>query len=600
MSLSLGEKIVGRVAVTARDRLVQPLTGPVDEILIDPGDPGVTHAGDGEIVVAEITRPPVAGRMAVGRVIEVLGREETPGIDLEIIVRKHELPHVFPDEALAEAETVPDSVTTDKVNGRVDLRDWPSITIDRETARDFDDAVSIEATPDRYRLGVHIADVGHYVREGTALDREAFLRGTSVYFPERAIPMLPEKLSNGVCSLNPRQDRLTLSVLMEIDREGRIVDYRLTPSVIHSVERMTYTSVNQIISNPNGEVARTYAHIRDIVHQMHDLALILIKRRAEEGAIDLDLPEAELLFNDEGQICGIIRSERNIAHRIIEEFMLLANETVARHLEALRVPSIYRIHEGPNLTRLEEFAEIAESFGHGFTMHGPVPQRGFQHLLREVKGRPEERMLSYLMLRSMERARYSAQNSGHFGLAMRTYTHFTSPIRRYPDLAVHRVLRRVLEIGGLRRIDLGKQALGAFSGPVLDESEEIDLRSSLDEIAEHSSERERVAAAAENELIDWRRAAFMAERLGDQFEAVITSVRPYGFFVELIEQFVEGLVHISTLKEDTYEFEERRHRLVGLRTGRVFKLGDSVRVAVDRVDRIRHLVDFSLARDLEI
>jgi ribonuclease R len=332
---------------------------------------------------------------------------------------------------------------------------------------------------------------------------------------------------------------------------------------------------------------------------MHKLTLLLIKRREERGAIDFDLPEAELWFNDEGQIGGIARSERNIAHRLIEEFMLLANETVASHLESLNVPLLYRIHEAPNPEKIEEFAEIAGSFGHKFSMHGPIPQRGFQQLAREIQDKPEERMLSYLMLRSMQRARYTPQNAGHFGLAMKTYTHFTSPIRRYPDLIVHRILREVIEGGpegdGWRGIDPGaKHALKRVSWPLLDEEREAELRAGLERIGDHSSERERAAADAERELMDWRKAAFMVERVGDEFDGVVTGVREYGFYVELDEFFIEGLVHVSALTDDVYTFQERKHRLVGQRTRREFRLGDRVRVFVNRVDQARHLIDFSV------
>jgi ribonuclease R len=447
-------------------------------------------------------------------------------------------------------------------------------------------------------LGVHIADVSYYVRDGTALDEEALQRGTSVYFPEGAIPMLPERLSNDICSLKPQVDRLTMSALIELNRNGRVVDYRLTPSVIHSRERMTYTAVNEIITNPDGETASHYAHIKGMLLQMHELTLRLIKRREERGAIDFDLPEAELWFNDEGQIGGIARSERNIAHRLIEEFMLLANETVARHLESLTVPLLYRIHEEPNPEKIEEFAEIAASFGHNFSMHGPIPQRGFQQLTREIQGEPEERMLSYLMLRSMQRARYTPRNAGHFGLAMKTYTHFTSPIRRYPDLIVHRILREVVERGREEGdIDIGaRHAIKRLSWPVLDEDRETELRAALEVIGDQSSERERAAADAERELMDWRKAAFMADRVGDEFDGVITGVKEYGFYVELDEFFIEGLVHISALFDDVYEFQERKHRLIGKRTRREFRLGDRVRVSVTRVDQARHLIDFSVVK----
>jgi len=363
---------------------------------------------------------------------------------------------------------------------------------------------------------------------------------------------------------------------------------------------MTYTAVNEIISNPEGEAARAQAHITPMLLKMHELTLVLIKRREERGAIDFDLPEAELWFNDEGQIGGISRSERNIAHRLIEEFMLMANETVAKHLESLSVPTLYRIHEEPNPEKIEEFAEIAASFGHKFSMHGPIPQRGFQQLSREISGQPEERMLSYLMLRSMQRARYTPQNAGHFGLAMKTYTHFTSPIRRYPDLIVHRFLREVIEMGRQGdagpNIDLGaRHALKRVSWPVFDEERETELRATLEAIGDQSSERERAAADAERELMDWRKADFMADRVGDEFDGVITGVKEYGLYVELNEFFIEGLVHISTLVDDVYDYQERKHRLVGQRGRREFRLGQKVRVAVNRVDRVRHLIDFSLA-----
>jgi ribonuclease R len=556
-------------------------------------------ANDGDVVNVEITRPPIAGRPPWGRVIEVLGRPEQPGIDVEIIIRKHHLPHVFPEAALAEAEAIHEAITEEQLAGREDLRERLTITIDGETARDFDDAVSLEELPGgRLLLGVHIADVSYYVREGTALDEEALQRGTSVYFPERAIPMLPERLSNDICSLKPQVDRLTMSALIELHRNGRVVDYRLTPSVIHSRERMTYTAVNKIITNPEGETAGTYAHIKGMLLKMHELTLLLIKRREERGAIDFDLPEAELWFNDEGQIGGIARSERNIAHRLIEEFMLLANETVARHLESLTVPLLYRIHEEPNPEKIKEFAEIAASFGHKFSMHGPIPQRGFQQLTREIQGKPEERMLSYLMLRSMQRARYTPQNAGHFGLAMKTYTHFTSPIRRYPDLIVHRILREVVERGREEGdIDLGARfAIKRVSWPVFDEDRETELRAALEMIGDHSSERERAATDAERELMDWRKAAFMADRVGDEFDGVVTGVKEYGFYVELDEFFIEGLVHISALIDDVYEYQERKHRLIGQRTRREFRLGDRVRVSVNRVDQVRHLIDFSVVK----
>jgi ribonuclease R len=592
--------VVGRFIKLAKESFVSPIDERfLYEVSVAPADDG--GARDGDIVNVEITRPPVAGRQPWGRVVEVLGQPDTPGIDIEIIIRKHRLPHVFSDAAMAEAEAIPETISNENLTGRVDLRDWLTITIDGETARDFDDAVSLERLPNgRMRLGVHIADVSHYVREASPLDEEAFQRGTSVYFPERAIPMLPERLSNGICSLKPRVDRLTMSALIELDARGRVVDYKLAPSVIHSRARMTYTEVNDIITHPDGPAAQQYAPIKDMILRMHQLALALIKQREERGAIDFDLPEAELWFNDEGQIGGIVRSERNVAHRLIEEFMLMANETVARHLDELGVPLLFRVHEEPNPVKVEEFAEIAASFGHKFSMHGPVPQRGFQHLAAQIRGLAEERMLSYLMLRSMQRAKYAPKNQGHFGLAMKTYTHFTSPIRRYPDLIVHRILREVIERGRAAAAkfpgDLGERhALKRLAAPVLDEARETGLRSRLENIGEHASERERAADMAERELMDWRKAEFMAERVGEVFDGIITAVKDYGFYVELNEFFVEGLVHISTLTGEAFDYQERKHRLVGGRTNRKYRLGDAVRVVVSRVDRARHLIDFSLA-----
>jgi ribonuclease R len=595
--------VVGRFTRNKRECLVAPIE---ERILYDitVGPAESAGARDGDIVVVEITAPPAAGRLPRGRVIEIVGAEDWPGIDLEIMIRKHHLRAAFSQGAIEEAEAIPDSVVDAQIEGRIDLREALTVTIDGETARDFDDAVSLNRLPNgRFQLGVHIADVAFYVRDESALDEEAFERGTSVYFPERALPMLPERLSSGICSLRPRVDRLTMSVLLEMDESGRVFDYVIGPSVIHSRQRMTYTAVNAIIEDPHGEAANSYAHVSQMLLAMHELTLALIRRREQRGAIDFDLPEAELIFNDEGRIGGIVRAERNIAHRLIEEFMLLANETVAVHLDKLGVPLLYRVHEEPSPVKVEEFAEIAASFGHRFSMHGPVPQRGFQRLAREIEGRPEERMLSYLMLRSMQRARYSPQNQGHYGLAMKTYTHFTSPIRRYPDLIVHRILRAVLDAGepGAGRsggLSLGqKRALKRQNGPIFPESEETALRSTLEVIGQHSSDRERQADDAERELMDWRRAEFMAGHVGDEFDGVISTVRDFGFFVELLDVFVEGLVHVATIGGDYFEYEERKHRLVGTRSGRVFRLGDSVRVIVARVDRVRHRIELSLAGD---
>jgi ribonuclease R len=468
--------------------------------------------------------------------------------------------------------------------GRRDFRNVPVVTIDGETARDFDDAISLRRLENgHFELGVHIADVSHYVRVGTALDHEARLRGTSVYFPERAIPMLPEHLSNGICSLNPHVDRLTMTALMEVDAGGRVVSYELCESVIRSAERMTYTDVNKVLQGEDAALVERYAHVSDLFKTMEQLARILIKMRNERGAIDFNLPEAMFHFNDEGQIAGIVKAERNIAHRLIEEFMLLANETVAGHCARLGVAAVYRIHEDPEPQRVIEFAELAHSFGYGFPF-SEVSSFDYQRLSHELSGKPEEKVLAYAMLRSLQRARYAASlkgDIGHFGLASQTYTHFTSPIRRYPDLLVHRTLRGLLKRGPQT------SATVAFKGqPPIGYAD-------LQVMAEESSERERAADAAEQEIDDWRKAKFMAERIGEEYDGTIINVKDFGFYVELDEVFIEGLVAVQMLMDDYYRFDERIHALIG-RAGKRFHLGDRVKVRVDRVNVDRHLVDFSL------
>ncbi len=560
---------------------------------------------DGWIVVAEVTHYPVANRDPKGRIVNQLGASsDDPGMDIQIVIHKHDLPHIFPDEVLAEAEAVSPVVTDDQIVGRLDLRDVPTVTIDGETARDFDDAISLKHLDNgNFHLGVHIADVSYYVRENSALDQEARLRGTSVYFPERAIPMLPERLSSGICSLKPQVDRLTISALMEVDRRGRVAGYELRETVIRSNERMTYTDVNKLLAHADPQLAMRYADLLDLFKTMEELARILIKMREARGAIDFNLPESVFEFDDEGRIEGVLRADRNIAHRIIEEFMLLANETVAGHAQRLKVPSLYRIHEEPNPQRVIEFAELANAYGYGFPVEG-ASSRDYQHLSHRLAGKPEERVLAYAMLRSLQRARYSARNDGHFGLAAPVYTHFTSPIRRYPDLIVHRVLRELLETAPR----LGQSAVSSEAiadEPVAAKSKKRTTRSpsglptpisfgELELIAEESSERERAADAAEREIDDWRKAKFMAERIGEEFDGMIVNVREFGFYVELDDFFIEGMVAVATLIDDFYKYDERRHRLVGEMGRRQFKLGDRVRVRVDRVNVDRHLVDFSI------
>lgn len=581
-------KIIGRLHCTYRFSFVESLDEkfPFD-IDVDLADTNE----DGKIVVVEVTRYPNAHESPAGTIIEQLGAfSDEPGLDIEIIIRKHDLPHIFPPEVEAEAEAVAPVVTEEQCAGRLDLRAVTTVTIDGETARDFDDAISLRKLENgNYSLGVHIADVSFYVQEGTALDEEARLRGTSVYFPERAIPMLPERLSNGICSLNPQVDRLTMSALMEVNPQGQVVSYQLRETVICSRERMTYTDVNKVLQQTDAGVLERYAALAEFFQTMEELARILIKMRSQRGAIDFNLPEAVFRFNDEGQMAGVLKSERNIAHRIIEEFMLLANETVASHLEKLGVPAVYRIHEKPEPQRVLEFAELAAAFGYRFPVEG-VNSHDYQRLSHLLAGKPEEKVLSYAMLRSLQRARYAAQNVGHFGLAATTYTHFTSPIRRYPDLLVHRVLRALLQ----QSLHWGDGATVSHKARAPRNKLVPIPLAELTAMAEESSERERAADAAERELEDWRKASLLAKHVGEEFDGLIINVREFGFFVELTELFVEGLVSVSSLQDDYYEFDARRHALIGRQKRRTFKLGEPVRVRVERVNVDRHLVDFSV------
>jgi len=608
---------------------------------------------DGAVVNVELTRFPKGGLAPAGRVIEILGRPGEIGVDVEIIIRKHHLPNIFPDEVQQEARATQAQVAESDLAGRRDFRHLPIVTIDGETARDFDDAVHVTALPNgHYELQVHIADVAHYVARGTGLDREARLRGNSVYFPNRAVPMLPEELSNGICSLNPKVDRLVMSVVMELDEAAKLLRAEFFQGVIRSVERMTYTNVNKVIEG-DPEMSTRYAPLVSEFQRMKELALLLNKRRRARGSIDFDLPEAVIEFDAEGRMLSIVRSERNIAHRLIEEFMLAANEAVAEYLEKRGVASLHRVHEKPDPKKVLEFEELAHAFGYSLGVddlaerrvvvrHGrarPQAREGrgggggrgrgrmqpmsvtmpaaeevdirpqhYQRLTEKIAGKPEERILSYLMLRSLKQARYAVDVLGHFALATKEYTHFTSPIRRYPDLIVHRALKWALENpdaaplrAHVENARTGKEETVAVLGPY--------RRMELQDIAAESSEAERRADAAERELMEWKTAQFMESHLGEEYSALIISVQKFGFFVELVEIFVEGLVSIDRLEEITGQrcaYQDRHHSIVcepyrGSRRGggtrRTFRLGDRVRVRAERIDPFRHRVEFSLIED---
>jgi ribonuclease R len=550
------------------------------DIVVPPGQEG--GASPGEMVTVELTRWPTSTRGAIGRVAEVLGDIDAPGVDTEIIIRKYGIPDAHSAEAIAEAVRLGAAVTERDIRGRTDFRGVPTVTIDGEHARDFDDAITIERLPNgHFWLGVHIADVSHYVQEGSALDREAYDRGTSVYFPERAVHMFPAELATGLCSLNPHVDRLVQSCLMEVTRRGDVVRYEFHDSVINSNERMTYTAVNGILTDRDPALMTQYEPLVPMFEQMRELFQILNDARRRRGSIDFDLNEAEVIIDEGGVVEAIIALQRNVAHRLIEEFMLLANQTVASHLEAQDAPALYRIHEEPDILKVAKFEEFISGFGYSLAAPAnALRPKHFQKLIERIHGKPEEKPIAFLMLRTMQKARYAPENLGHFGLAASSYTHFTSPIRRYPDLVVHRALR------------------AARHESLTDEARE-EWSDELPETARHTSEMERRADDAERELLQWKKVKFMADKVGDEFEGYVTGVAAFGLFIELIEHFVEGMVHVSTMADDYYRFIESAHLLRGENTQKVYRLGDKVKVQVIRVNMELRQVDLGLVDILE-
>jgi ribonuclease R len=585
------------------------------------------------VVDVEITDWPTATQNPRGRVVEILGFQDDFGVDVEIMIRKFHLPHRFPAEVLQEAQSVEAVIPSFEILSRRDFRALPIVTIDGETARDFDDAVTVSRLQNgNYELQVHIADVAHYVTPGSALDQEARLRGTSVYFPDRAVPMLPLELSTDICSLRPHSDRLVMSCVMELDHEGEIVSYELSEGVIRSAQRMTYTDVNSVLQG-DAPLRERYAALVPVFEMMQELALILNRKRERRGSIDFDLPEPVIEFDEFGLMRSITRSERNIAHRLIEEFMLAANECVASHLEGRRIASLYRIHEKPDAKRVYDFEVIAATFGHSLGV-GPLPiqrmqfksdrrasygtgkrpreleipkevhitPRMYQKLTEKIAGKPEERILSYLMLRSLKQARYSEENLGHFALAAASYTHFTSPIRRYPDLIVHRILKDVLREANPAPSISQKNAASPWSKRRDREAERVAQPAlaapiplqELHEIAEECSQNERRAAEAERDLMEWKKAKFMQEHLGEEYDGLIISVTKYGFFVELTGLFVEGMVPLDSLSDDRYIYHENTREIIGQRTRKIYGLGQSLKVIVDRIDPVEKKIQFAV------
>ncbi len=534
-------------------------------------------AVDGHKVVVNIVRYPEGRANPEGEVTEILGHKNDPGVDILSIIRKFGLAEAFPPEVLAEAEAAPNEITEDEIAGRRDLRERMMVTIDGADAKDLDDAVSLERLPNgNYLLGVHIADVSYYVKENSPLDQEAYRRGTSVYLVDRVIPMLPHRLSNGICSLNPKVDRLTISCDMEMSPQGDTVKYDIYLSVIRTNERMTYADVRSILVDKDEALMEKYSELVPMFEMMEELCRKLRAKRMRRGAIDFDFREAKIYVNDEGTPTEIGFRERSIAEQIIEEFMLAANETVAEHFHWMKKPFIYRVHEDPKEEKLMAFMEFITNFGYSVRGKGnSVHPRALQQLLEEVKGTPEETIISTVLLRSMKQARYDAESLGHFGLATDFYTHFTSPIRRYPDLIVHRLIREWVERG---EMNSKREAYWAENLP---------------EIAEHSSQRERVAVDAERETDDLKKAEFMSEHIGEEFDGVISGVTSFGMFVEL-PNTIEGLVHVSYLTDDYYQYHERAYALIGERTGKQFRIGDEVQVRVSNVNVDERAIDFEI------
>jgi ribonuclease R len=585
-------RVVGRYEETGRGAIVIPDDQRLNIVVSIPPK-GRGAAEDGHQVVAELTSYPIGGRPAEGHIIEVLGWPDDPDVEVESVIRRFDLPHIFGPDVLAEADSISDTVSQKDLKGRVDLRSMSTVTIDGETARDFDDAVSLRREGANFRLWVSIADVSHYVRKDSPLDREAYLRGTSVYFPDRCIPMLPERLSNGICSLNPHVDRLTMTAEMLFDTTGTMLESSFYPSVIQSTARLTYTIVKKIIVDEDLESTDTHRPITSMLFAMKELALILMEMRKKRGSIDFDLPEPEIIIGQTGQTEGIIRAERTLAHQLIEEFMLAANEAVARAITAHNIPFLYRVHENPDPAKLHTFQEFVFGFGYEFSLvDDKIKPSELQRLLTQADGRPEQRMINFALLRCMRQARYAANNAGHFGLASDCYCHFTSPIRRYPDLVVHRILKASLGSGLL--VGTASQpseiSQGKATGKLLTLATER-----LEEVAEHTSTRERVAMEAERDVVEMKKLQYMQKHVGEQFDGYITGVTPFGFFVELEELFVEGLVHISTLSDDVYSHAEKQHSLIGRRSGTVFRIGDAARISVISVSPGTRRIEFALA-----
>lgn len=534
-------------------------------------------AEDGDKVLAEIKDHGNKRRSPEGKIIEILGKPGECGVDVLCVAKSYELPMEFPEKVAKQAERIKETLNEGDFYGREDLRDVVMVTIDGEDAKDLDDAVSLTKEEDLYHLGVHIADVSNYVQYNSALDKEALKRGTSVYLADRVIPMLPQKLSNGICSLNAGEDRLALSCLMDIDKKGRVVSHRIVESVIHVKERMSYTNVKKILLQEDEELEKRYEELLPMFFQMKELSELLRNRRKKRGAIDFDFPESKLVLDEKGKVVDIYPYEQNIATRLIEDFMLAANETVAEEYCMLGLPFVYRTHENPDMEKMETVLEMVHQAGIKVKKgKETISPKEVQKILKELEGMECEPFFARLILRSMKQAKYTVEDTGHFGLAAKYYCHFTSPIRRYPDLQIHRIIKETLR---------GKMT----------EAKIQHYKGILEEVARQSSAMERRAEEVERETIKMKKAEYMKQHIGEAFEGTVSGVTEWGFYVEL-DNTVEGLVHVNSLTDDYYTFDKDRYCLVGDMTGRAYRMGQRVKVWVENADENTKTVDFKIER----